>query len=105
MSIPRDYLIQLAQLLRRAGIIEARPGKNGGYSLAKPASEITLFEVIEALDEDAAVARSRRSERASLPMAEDVRRAYEMATQSYDAYFTGVTIAALLEEPRRRKRA
>lgn len=25
MSIPRDYLIQLAQLLRNAGIIEARP--------------------------------------------------------------------------------
>ena len=34
MSIPRDYLIQLAQLLRNAGIIEARPGKHGGYRLA-----------------------------------------------------------------------
>ena len=31
LSIPRDYLIQLAQLLRNAGIIEARPGKHGGY--------------------------------------------------------------------------
>lgn len=27
MSIPRDYLIQLAQLLRNAGIVHARPGK------------------------------------------------------------------------------
>ena len=27
MSIPRDYLIQLAQLLRNAGLIEARPRK------------------------------------------------------------------------------
>ena len=34
MSIPRDYLIQLAQLLRNAGLIEARPGKHGGYRLA-----------------------------------------------------------------------
>lgn len=98
MSIPRDYLIQLAQPLRRANIIEARPGKNGGYSLAKDPSEITLFEVIEALDDEAKTARLRRSERTSLPMAEDVRRAYDAATSSHDAYFNGITIAALLEK-------
>ena len=46
MSIPRDYLIQLAQLLRNAGIIHARPGKNGGYSLAKEASEISILDVL-----------------------------------------------------------
>ena len=40
MSIPRDYLIQLAQLLRNAGIIEARPGKHGGYRLAKEPAEM-----------------------------------------------------------------
>ena len=44
MSIPRDYLIQLAQLLRNAGIIEARPGKHGGYRLANDPSKITLLQ-------------------------------------------------------------
>lgn len=98
MSIPRDYLIQLAQPLRRAGVIEARPGKNGGYSLAKDPSEITLFEVIAALDEEANTARLRRDARKSLPMAEDVRRVYDAATSSYDAFFSGITIAVLLEK-------
>ena len=49
MSIPRDYLIQLAQLLRNAGIIEARPGKHGGYRLANDPSKITLLQVVNAL--------------------------------------------------------
>lgn len=48
---PRDYLIQLAQLLRNAGIIEARPGKHGGYRLAKPACEISSLEIVSAVYE------------------------------------------------------
>ena len=42
MAVPRDYLIQLALRLRNAGLIKARPGKNGGYVLARPASEIKI---------------------------------------------------------------
>ena len=53
MSIPRDYLIQLAQLLRNAGLIEARPGKHGGYRLAKDPADISVLQIISALDEDA----------------------------------------------------
>lgn len=52
MSIPRDYLIQLSQLLRNAGIVHARPGKNGGYSLAKDASEISMLDIFNALQND-----------------------------------------------------
>ena len=49
MSIPRDYLIQLAQLLRNAGLIEARPGKHGGYRLAKDPADISVLQIISAL--------------------------------------------------------
>ncbi|WP_165056563.1 MULTISPECIES: Rrf2 family transcriptional regulator [unclassified Adlercreutzia] len=98
MSIPRDYLIQLAQLLRNAGIIEARPGKNGGYRLAKDPSEITLLQVIEALDEDAKDStRERRDQRAHAAIAPDVRRAYERVLESYVAYFEGMTLDQLFE--------
>lgn len=47
---PRDYLIQIAQLLRDAGIVEARPGKRGGYRLANPAGEISVADVVFAVD-------------------------------------------------------
>ena len=45
MAVPRDYLIQLALRLRNAGLIKARPGKNGGYVLARPASEIKIGDI------------------------------------------------------------
>lgn len=48
---PRDYLIQLAQLLRGAGIVKASPGKYGGYALAKEPDQISALEVMRAVDE------------------------------------------------------
>ncbi|MBP6534112.1 MAG: SUF system Fe-S cluster assembly regulator, partial [Arenimonas sp.] len=36
--------------LSRAGLIEAFRGSQGGYRLAKPAAQITLFEVVEAME-------------------------------------------------------
>ena len=98
MSIPRDYLIQLAQLLRNAGIIEARPGKHGGYRLARPASEISVLDVVNALDEDAKQAtRSRRETRIGGEMVEEIKRAYDLIEESMDAFMSSLTIESLLE--------
>jgi Rrf2 family protein len=98
MSIPRDYLIQLAQLLRNAGVIEARPGKHGGYRLAGDPSEITLLQVVEALDDDAKEStRARRQDRAGADMVESIRKAYDLVIEGYDAYFNSITLQMLLE--------
>lgn len=47
---PRDYLIQIAQRLRGAGIVEGRTGRHGGYRLAKEPSAVTAFDVMFAID-------------------------------------------------------
>src|SRR3989440_11579543 len=49
-GIPVQFLEQLFATLRRAGILRAQRGVKGGYSFARPASEITVLEVVELLD-------------------------------------------------------
>ncbi len=51
MDIPRDYLIQLGLKLRNADLINARPGKNGGYTLAKEPSEVSIHQIVAAFEE------------------------------------------------------
>ena len=49
-SIPPIYVSKVLQALCRAGILHSTPGRTGGASLAKPAEQISLLEVIEAVD-------------------------------------------------------
>lgn len=44
------YTEKILQTLRSAGIVTAHHGNQGGYGLARPASEITVKEIIEALE-------------------------------------------------------
>jgi Rrf2 family protein len=49
-AIPTKFLEQLLVSLRKAGIVTARRGARGGFSLGRPAEEITVLDVVEALE-------------------------------------------------------
>jgi Rrf2 family protein len=49
-DIPAQFLEQLFATLRRAGVVKSQRGVKGGYSFARPASQITVLEVVEQLD-------------------------------------------------------
>ncbi len=48
--IPPPLLAKILQTLARAGLLISHSGTNGGYALARPATEISAFEVIRAID-------------------------------------------------------
>lgn len=48
--IPPQLLAKILQTLAKAGILVSHAGTNGGYALARPATEISAFEVIRAID-------------------------------------------------------
>ncbi|MBM4194641.1 MAG: Rrf2 family transcriptional regulator [Gemmatimonadetes bacterium] len=49
-QLPPDYVEQILLRLRRAGLVTSTRGARGGYSLARPAAEITVREIIAAAE-------------------------------------------------------
>lgn len=49
-DIPVQFLEQLFATLRRSGVLRSQRGVKGGYLLARPASQVTVLEVVELLD-------------------------------------------------------
>ena len=49
-NIPQNYLEQLLINLKRAGLVDSMRGAQGGYKLKKPAREIKIINLIEALE-------------------------------------------------------
>ena len=64
-GLPGKFLGVILNDLRRAGIVVSHRGREAGYNLARPASEITLADVIRALEGPLAQVRGLRPETAT----------------------------------------
>jgi Rrf2 family protein len=49
-QIPKKFLEQILLVLKHRGLLQSRKGKGGGYMLGRPASQISMGEIIRALD-------------------------------------------------------
>jgi Rrf2 family protein len=49
-GIPEPFLLKLLQGLTSAGVLQSLKGPNGGIRLARPAGQVTLLEVVEAVE-------------------------------------------------------
>jgi Rrf2 family protein len=49
-TIPKKFLDLILQELRVRGLIQSHRGKQGGYTLAKPSSEITVGQIVRMID-------------------------------------------------------
>ncbi|MEU4407732.1 Rrf2 family transcriptional regulator [Streptosporangium sp. NPDC023963] len=52
-GLPGPYLVKQLQQLTKAGLLTSVPGPRGGFRLARSLSEITLLDVVEAIEGDA----------------------------------------------------
>ena len=48
--VPKDYLSKILQGLAKKGIVQTQRGVGGGISLAKPPDELTILDVVNAVD-------------------------------------------------------
>jgi Rrf2 family protein len=49
-KVPTDYLFKVLQSLSRARLVQAQRGKNGGFSLMKDPADISIYDVVQAVD-------------------------------------------------------
>lgn len=49
-EIPSNYLVQILNDLRNGGLIQSRRGKQGGYALARDPGQVTLLDIIRAME-------------------------------------------------------
>lgn len=98
MSVPRDYLIQLALRLRNAGLIKARPGKNGGYELAKDPSKITVAQILDAFDADLKHERQpMRKRRKGNDTAILVSEVHNTIMNSLDCFLESISVQDMID--------
>jgi len=95
-KVPRSYLHRVLQDLAAAELVRSRPGPGGGYELARLAAEVTIFDVINAVDP---IERIRHcplgltTHTALCPLHSELDRAYAAT----EAAFRSVTLKSLLE--------
>lgn len=49
-KVPAGYLSKVLQSLRRSGLVDSQRGLGGGFTLTRSPAEITVFDVVEAVD-------------------------------------------------------
>jgi len=102
-GVPAAYLAKHLQALARAGVLETVKGPRGGYRLARPATEITLADVVEAIDGAEPAFRCseiRRRGPTAMPAREytkpcGIHAAFDRADEVWRAELATTTIADL----------
>ena len=93
-AIPLRFLENILMQLRHAGLVESRRGAEGGYRLARPASEVTLADVIRAIDGPLAGVSGARPESLDfVGVAEPMRDVWIAVRASLRGVLEGVTLA------------
>jgi cysteine desulfurase len=99
LDIPRNYLSKILHALARAGLLTSSRGKSGGFRLARPADQVTLWSVVQEFD------RMPEQRRCLLgrPVCSDrtacaAHDAWKRTAESVAAFFRGTTVADLLKD-------
>ena len=95
-SIPHKFLENILADLRNGGLVASQRGADGGYRLARDPAEITVADVIRAVDGPLAAVRGERPESVSYAgPAEPLQRVWIALRHNLRAVVENVTLADL----------
>ena len=96
-QIPVKFLETILTQLRRAGLVRSQRGPDGGFWLARPADEISLADIIRAIDGQLLGVRGERPENVGyIGSAEPLQRVWIALRASERAILESVTLGQII---------
>ena len=96
-QIPVKFLETILTQLRRAGLVRSQRGPDGGFWLARPAEDITLADIIRAIDGQLLGVRGERPENVGyIGAAEPLQRVWIALRASERAILEEVTLGQIV---------
>ena len=96
-TLPRKFLEAILRDLRRAGIVDSQRGPTGGYTLSRPAAQISLGDIFRAVDGPLAEVRGLRPHETSYAgVAEHLPVVWVAVRASLRRVLDGTTLEELL---------
>jgi Rrf2 family protein len=95
-KVPLDYLSKVLNSLSRAGIVSGQRGRGGGFQSVRPASELTVLEVVTAVDPLKRIRTCPLGLKAHGQNLCPLHRKLDDAIQSVEEAFAGTTIQSLV---------
>jgi Rrf2 family protein len=92
LRLPRRFVEQQITALSRAGIVTCRRGANGGCALARPSRDVSVFDIVEAVQGDVLDVPQVTGSAASA--------LWQGAAEEFGRYLRGVSLEALAEKQR-----
>ena len=101
-NISERYLEQIFSLLRKAGIIVGWKGAQGGYSLGKSISELTILEILKILEGDSIFIDINDKEENELEAFVN-KNLWKDINSIIEDYFTSITLEDLVDNYKKSK--
>jgi len=98
-QVPLDYLSKVLNTLARAEIVRAQRGRGGGFTLASPAANMTVLEVVNAVDPIRRIRSCPLRLKAHATRLCPLHRKLDDAVALVEQAFATATISSLCEGP------
>ncbi len=96
--VPSGYLSKVLQSMGRAGLVEARRGLRGGYVLTRPLDQLTVYDVVHAVDPLKRITHCPLKLSVHAHQLCSLHQRLDDAVAMLEAEFKQTTIASLLED-------
>src|SRR5262245_32442616 len=100
--VPANYLAKVLGQLARAGVVSSQRGLGGGFALARPAGELSILEVADAVDPVQRIVRCPRNRPEHAKALCALHSRLDEALASIEDSFRSSSVADLVVTPARR---